>query len=256
MNDGDTLLEQGVKLEATSPDEGSSLQRWALSEEPPRGSDAQWPSSEMLLWAYGHGIFPMADPDKPPSKQIDWYFPDPRGILPIDVPIDSPGGFHVPRNVARALRNHRFEIRCDRAFEVVMRACASPRDDHDDQSWIDHRLITAYGQLHELGFAHSIEAWLGTELVGGLYGVHIGGAFFGESMFSRPQAGGSNSSKICLVQLVRWLQIRGFTLLDTQFTTPHLAQFGCIEIPADEYLLKLNAAIRKDRTWGTFTALE
>jgi leucyl/phenylalanyl-tRNA--protein transferase len=233
------------KSKHSPPDD---LQRWSLAPEPPPNSDPQQPSPELLLWAYGHGIFPMADPDPSNPRRrgrIDWYSPDPRGILPLH----PPTAFRIPRNLQREVRRALFEIRSDTAFEHVMRACNTDRSD-DNRSWINEALIHAYVQLHKFGFAHSVEAWCEGQLVGGLYGVHIGGAFFGESMFSRPDLGGTNSSKVCLVHLVNHLRQRGFTLLDTQFTNPHIAQFGCVEIDADEYLVMLNNAIRLPIAWG------
>lgn len=194
----------------------------------------------MLLWAYASGIFPMADPH---TNRIDWYSPDPRGIIPLD-------GFHVPKNLAREVRKGRFQIRFDTAFKRVMRSCAVDRN-QDNESWINERIITAYTDLHERGNAHSVEAWRDDQLVGGLYGVAIGGAFFGESMFTRPDRGGTNASKICLAHLVRHLNERGYTLLDTQFTNPHLEQFGCIEITRDEYLKRLQHAISLAVAWET-----
>lgn len=208
---------------------------------PPAGPDPENPTPELLLWAYGRGIFPMADPI---TGEMGWYSPDPRGIIPL-------AGFRIPRNLARAVRQGRFSIRSDGAFEVVMRACARPRS-QDDLPWIDERLISAYVGLHRLGNAHSVEAWLDRELVGGLYGVHIGAAFFGESMFVFPKLGGSNASKICLVHLVDHLRRRGFTLLDTQFVNEHLQQFGCLEIPRAEYLRRLADAIARPVSWDPF----
>lgn len=192
----------------------------------------------MLTWAYRRGAFPMTDPL---TGVIDWYSPDPRGIIPLDE-------FHLPKNLARLVRQGRFHISSDRCFEQVMHACAAPRAD-DDQTWIDDRLIRAYCGLHQLGRAHSVEAWREGRLVGGLYGVHVGGAFFGESMFSQPAIGGSNSSKICLVHLVEHLRRRGFTLLDTQFWNEHLEQFGCVEIPRDDYLALLREATTRTVSW-------
>ena len=215
------------------------MQQWAYAAKPPSRSDPQRPSIEMLLWAYGHGIFPMGDPD---TGRIEWFSPDPRGIIPLDQ-------FHIPRNVAREVRRNKFNIRFNTAFEQVMRGCATDRNEFN-RSWIDDTILQAYCQLHRQGFAHSVEAWLNERLVGGLYGVNIGSAFFGESMFSRPDLGGSNSSKICLVHLVAHLRQRSFTLLDTQFWTEHLDQFGCIEISADEYLNKLDQAIRLPVKWS------
>jgi leucyl/phenylalanyl-tRNA--protein transferase len=180
----------------------------------------------------------------PMTDEIEWFSPDPRAIFPLDA-------FHVPRNLAREVRRGRFEVRSDTAFESVMRACAAPRAD-DNLCWIDERIIDAYVGLHRAGRAHSIEAWREGRLVGGLYGVHVGGAFFGESMFTLPDLGGTNASKVCLVQLVRWLQQRGFALLDTQFRTDHLDQFGCVEIARSRYLVLLAAAVGLDVTWGEF----
>lgn len=157
----------------------------------------------------------MVDPE---SGSLDWFRPRQRGIIPLD-------NFHIPASLAREVRKGRFEITCDTAFEETMRWCATDRGGWN-RSWIDERLIRAYTALHQAGYAHSVEARRNGELVGGLYGVHIGSAFFGESMFSKPEKGGTNASKICLVHLVNHLRTRGFTLLDTQFWNPHLAQFG------------------------------
>lgn len=206
--------------------------------------DPQRPTAHLLIRAYANAIFPMADPD---TGAIEWFSPDPRGILPLD----ASQGFHIPKNLARELRKQRFQIRSDTAFERVMRACNTDRDP-DNRSWINERLIAAYIELHHMGHAHSVEAWLGDSLVGGLYGVHLNAAFFGESMFTRADLGGSNSSKVCLVHLVRWLQCRGFLLLDTQFWNPHLNQFGCTEISAAQYQQLLAQALRKPATWGQF----
>jgi leucyl/phenylalanyl-tRNA---protein transferase len=209
-----------------------------VTTQRPSRIDPERPTPQMLLWAYAQGIFPMADPD---TGRIDWYCPDPRGILPLDA-------FHVPKNLAREVRKAKFDIRFDTAFDQVMRSCAVDRSPLN-QSWINDRLIRAYTDLHAMGHAHSVEAWLKGKLVGGLYGVSLGGAFFGESMFSRPARGGTNASKVCLVHLVNHLKHRGYVLLDTQFTNPHLEQFGCIEIPLDEYLQRLSRAIRLPVDW-------
>jgi leucyl/phenylalanyl-tRNA---protein transferase len=207
--------------------------------------DPQHPTPELLLACYARGIFPMADPH---TGVVEYFSPHPRAIIPLDE-----GAFHVPKNLAREVRRGRFEIRSDTAFQLVMRLCATPRSE-DNLSWMNQRLLPAYTALFERGHAHSIEAWRGETLLGGLYGVHIGGFFAGESMFSRPELGGSNASKVCLVHLVRWLRARGFTLLDTQFTTEHLAQFGCVEIPRRTYLVRLREAIELPVTWGRFAA--
>jgi len=204
-------------------------------------TDAGRLTTSLLLWAYTHGWFPMANPM---TGGIEWFSPDPRAVFPLD-------GFHVPRNLDREVRRGRFAVRSDTAFEVVMEACAAPRR-ADDLPWIDRRMIDAYVGLHRAGHAHSVEAWRQGELVGGLYGVHVGGAFFGESMFARPDLGGTNASKVCLVHLVRWLRRRGFVLLDTQFRTDHLEQFGCVEITRDRYLALLAEAIDLEVTWGEF----
>jgi len=198
--------------------------------------DLENPTPELLLRAYTRGIFPMCDER---SGSIGWYSPDPRAVFPLDA-------FHVPRSLARSVRRGSFEIRSDASFERVMRECAAPER---EGTWIDERLIRAYVGLHELGFAHSLEAYLDGCLVGGLYGVHIQGAFFGESMFSRPDLGGTDASKICLVHLVARLRQGGFALLDTQFATPHLVRFGCVEIPRLEYLRQLWAAMRVEGSW-------
>lgn len=181
--------------------------------------------TSLLISAYAQGIFPMSLDD----GEIGWFSPDPRGILPLD-------GFLVPKRLARVVRQQKFEVAFDRGFEAVMRACAN---DRDDGTWISEEIIESYVALHRRGLAHSVEAWQNGALVGGLYGVHLGGAFFGESMFHTV----TDASKVALVALVDRLQASGFTLLDTQWTTPHLEQFGAIEIPRDEYLARLAAAM-------------
>ncbi len=217
---------------------------------PPPGANPQKPTAELLLWAYRNAIFPMVDPER---GRIEWFSPDPRAVLPLQ----PPDAFHVPRNLAREVRKGRFMIRSDTAFARVMRECATDRGG-DNLIWMNERLLQAYLKLFEMGHAHSIEAWLAppqNELVGGLYGVHIGGAFFRESMFSRPEKGGSNSSKVCLVHLVRWLRQRGFLLLDTQFANDHIMQFGCVEIPAGVYEAILSQAVKAPADWGQFSPL-
>ncbi|MCC7349155.1 MAG: leucyl/phenylalanyl-tRNA--protein transferase [Phycisphaerales bacterium] len=184
-----------------------------------------------LMAAYAQGVFPMADRD----GQIRWYSADPRGILPLDQ-------FHVPRTLRGVIRSGRFEIRINTDFQGVMRGCMESRA---DGTWINGELIAAYHRLHEMGFAHSVEAWSDGELAGGLYGVGMGGAFFGESMFHRKP----HASKVALVHLVQRLRQRDFALLDTQATTDHLRRFGCIEIPAGEYLTLLRRAIGLPRTF-------
>jgi leucyl/phenylalanyl-tRNA--protein transferase len=186
--------------------------------------------SELLLSAYASGWFPMAVD----GGEIRWFSPDPRGILPLET-------FHVPRRLARVVRQGPFRIEIDRAFESVMRACAdADRDAEDPGSWISDEIVRSYCALHERGVAHSVEAWIGDRLVGGLYGVALGGAFFGESMFHRE----TDASKVVLVALVERLRSRGYTLLDTQWVTGHLEQFGAIEIPRSRYLRLLDASLR------------
>ena len=182
--------------------------------------------ADALLNAYASGWFPMAVA----PGEIRWYSPDPRGILPLET-------FHVPSRLARSLRKEPFEIRVDTAFRGVIEACAA-RDD-DEGNWIDDEIIESYCALHDKGFAHSVEAWRDGRLAGGLYGVSLGGAFFGESMFHRA----SGASKAALVALVERLRHAGFVLLDTQWVTPHLLQFGAVEISRRRYLRLLDQAL-------------
>ena len=198
--------------------------------------DLQHPTPELLIRAYTRGIFPMVDSR---TREVVWLSPDPRAILPLD-------GLRVSASLARALRRGAFELRTDTAFERVMHACAEARPGRES-TWIDERLVSAYTGLHALGLAHSVEAWRDGELVGGLYGVHVGAVFCGESMFSRPELGGTDASKVCLVQLVEWLVAGGFQLLDVQFQSPHLERLGCVEIPRDAYLERLGRALQR---WG------
>lgn len=205
-----------------------------------------------MLEAYRGGFFPMADPDRPASDLL-WFNPDPRGVIPLT----EAEGLHVPRRLRDRVRSGRFEVTSDGAFGEVIRGCAAPRATADS-SWIDGRIIALYSALHETGHAHSVEAWL-TEggsrvLVGGLYGVHIGGAFFAESKFSRPEIGGTDASKVCLVHLIEHLRRRGVVLLDVQFWNPHLDQFGCHEIPQREYLARLGRAVMLPVAWAPFEA--
>ncbi len=181
---------------------------------------------QLLLQAYAEGLFPMAE--SAASDELYWFDPDRRGILPLD-------GFHVPRRLRRTLRQAVFDVRVNTAFERVITACATVRP----STWINRDIVRSYCELHEYGYAHSVEAWLGSRLVGGLYGVALGGAFFGESMFSRV----TDASKVALVHLVTRLVRAGFTLLDTQFVTEHLSQFGALEIPRAEYRHRLTAAL-------------
>jgi len=188
--------------------------------------------SELLLAAYASGWFPMADEE----GVISWYSPDPRGVLPIDA-------FHVPSRLQRVVRQGQVQVEIDTAFEEVMRACAdAEREPEDTGTWISEEIIESYCALHEQGYAHSVEVRQDGALVGGLYGVSLGGAFFGESMFHRV----TDASKVALVALVKRLQSRGFTLLDTQWVTGHLQQFGAIEIPRPDYLQRLDESLKRD----------
>lgn len=182
---------------------------------------------KILISAYSQGIFPMAHND----GHIYWYDPDPRTILPLDT-------FHISRSLARTVRKQKFEVRVNTAFEAVIKACAEPAPDRET-TWIDQNIITAYTQLHHLGFAHSVESWLNNTLVGGLYGVSLRGLFAGESMFSRQ----TDASKVALVHLVNRMKTKGLILLDVQFSTPHLEQFGIISIPREEYKNRLAQAL-------------
>jgi len=183
--------------------------------------------SELLLQGYRFGVFPMAMRD----GSIEWFSPDPRAILPLDK-------FHVPHGLRRSAAKKIFEVKLDERFAEVIRACAKRKD-----TWINSEIIQSYERLHELGHAHSVEAWHEGKLVGGLYGVVIGGAFFGESMFHRK----TDASKIALLGLVEHLRSQKFVLLDTQWVTPHLEQFGVIEIPRSQYLKVLRRAVELPR---------
>jgi leucyl/phenylalanyl-tRNA--protein transferase len=186
-------------------------------------------TADILLRAYSIGLFPMADSADDP--EIFWVEPDLRGIIPLDT-------FHVSKSLSKTVRKAPFDIRFDTAFAAVMDGCAEAVDNRPS-TWINSTIRALYSELHGLGHAHSVEAWEDGELVGGLYGVSLGAAFFGESMFSRR----TNASKICLVHLVERLRAQGFRLLDTQFTTDHLKTFGAIDVPKAEYLVMLQAAV-------------
>jgi leucyl/phenylalanyl-tRNA--protein transferase len=203
-----------------------------------------------ILGMYRQGWFPMADPDR---GIIDWVQPDLRSIIELDPP-----GLKVSSTLAQRVRSGKFDIRCDTAFGSVIRACAEPREGRES-SWIDARIIRSYEALARRGHAHSIEAWFAPSggqprLVGGLYGVVIGACFFGESMFSRPELGGTDSSKVCLVHLFGHLRRRGYALLDTQIWNTHIGSLGGIEIPREQFQTRLNAALEAQVSWGTFEA--
>lgn len=183
--------------------------------------------ADLLLHAYRSGAFPMATRE----GEIAWFSPDPRAIIPIDE------RFHIPHGLQRTLRRNAFEIRINTAFDAVMQGCSERPD-----TWINREVLESYENLHELGHAHSVEAWQDGQLAGGLYGVTVGGAFFGESMFHRV----TDASKVALVALVDRMRDRGYRLLDTQWSTPHLRTFGTAEISRSEYLRLLRAALESD----------
>ncbi len=191
---------------------------------------------EILVRAYAQGVFPMAE--RRDSTELYWVSPERRGIIPLD-------GFHVPRRLARTVRSDRFTVTSDTCFVDVMHACAEAGAGRE-QSWINAEIVRLYTALHASGQAHSIECWRGGKLAGGLYGVSLGAAFFGESMFSRER----DASKVALVHLVATLIEGGYELLDTQFITSHLAQFGTIEIPRTDYLELLDRAMAREAYWS------
>lgn len=186
-------------------------------------------TSDVLLRAYAYGVFPMAEGRA--SDELFWIDPELRGILPLH-------SFHLPRRLKKTIRQQPFEVRCDTAFRQVMEACAASRPGREG-TWINEQILDLYTELHEKGFAHSVECWQGKKLAGGLYGVSLGAAFFGESMFSLER----DASKVALVYLAARLKHGGYKLLDTQFVTAHLSQFGVIEIPRPDYKVLLNAAV-------------
>lgn len=185
---------------------------------------------ELLLAAYANGYFPMARSRD--DHELGWCNPDMRALLPLNP-------FHVPRSLVKFMRKQPFEITCDRAFPQVIAGCAEQRPERED-TWINADIIALYTQLSQIGFAHSVECWSNGRLAGGLYGVAIGGAFFGESMFSRVPG----ASKVALVYLAQGLEKCGYKLLDAQFANPHLQQFGLQEISRQDYLVKLREALQ------------
>ena len=187
---------------------------------------------QVLLKAYACGIFPMAESADDPG--LFWVEPKLRGVLPLD-------DFHIPKRLARTVRQGIYETRVDTAFEDVVALCAEYTADREN-TWISGRIATLYGELHKMGHAHSVESWRDGELLGGLYGVRLGAAFFGESMFARAR----DASKVALVHLVDRLKAGGFDLLDTQFNTAHLSQFGTVEIPKADYEQLLAFAMARE----------
>jgi leucyl/phenylalanyl-tRNA---protein transferase len=194
---------------------------------------------DLLVRAYMAGVFPMAE--RRDSADVFWVDPRERGVLPLD-------GFHLPKRLARTVRQDQYAVTINTAFRAVMEACAQSTTERRE-SWINHDILAAYTHLHEMGLAHSVEAWHEGRLVGGLYGVSLGGAYFGESMFSRAR----DASKVALVHLVARLRVGGYVLLDTQFITSHLAQFGAIEVSRSTYRERLKEALATD---GDFYRLD
>ncbi|HED53115.1 MAG TPA: leucyl/phenylalanyl-tRNA--protein transferase [Phycisphaerales bacterium] len=213
-----------------------------------------------MMDAYRTGAFPMAEGRNAAQLglPIHWYRPDPRAVLPIRpelVGLDR--GVHVSRRLMRTVRSGRFHVTTDRAFERVIHGCALPRRETESgssETWIDDRILNAFLLLHEAGHAHSIEAWRESDngelrLVGGVYGLAVGGVFCGESMFSLPEQGGTDASKVCLVHLITHCTRLGFSIIDTQFVNPHLEQFGVVEIPLDSYLEVLEQVKDEQISW-------
>ncbi len=190
-------------------------------------------TSDLLLHAYASGVFPMAETRD--ASEIFWVDPKERGIFPLD-------RFHISRSLARALRKDTYQISINKNFSAVVDGCADR-----DETWINEEIFERYIELHELGHAHSLEVWDGSDLVGGVYGVSLGAAFFGESMFSRR----TNTSKIALAYLIDRLNITGYRLCDTQFLTPHLASLGACEINRKAYHMRLQDALKLDADFTT-----
>jgi leucyl/phenylalanyl-tRNA--protein transferase len=186
--------------------------------------------ADLLLYAYCNAMFPMAESREGP---LYWYSPDPRAIIPLD-------GLKVSRSLRQLVKKRVFDVRVNTVFESVIRECSER-----EETWISEQIVQSYLELHRLGYAHSVETWKNEKLVGGLYGVAVGAAFFGESMFHTER----DASKVALVFLVDRLRERGFELLDTQFITPHLARLGAIEISKDEYVDRLKHALKKKRSF-------
>ena len=196
-------------------------------------------SPETIIKAYSIGVFPMAASHD--SDDIYFFEPDMRGIIPLCPP-------HIPKKLLKLVRQTSWTVSLDRDFRGVIEGCAEIWVERQE-SWINPEIKRLYLSLHKMGFAHSVEVWDGQQLIGGLYGIHLGAAFFGESMFSRA----SNASKLALAHLMARLYYAGFTLLDAQFSNAHLLQFGLIEIPKDQFRIQLNDALQTRRNWQ-FTA--
>jgi leucyl/phenylalanyl-tRNA--protein transferase len=193
---------------------------------------------DILLKAYAAGIFPMAEDADDPS--LFWVEPRERGIIPLD-------GFHISKRLARTVRSDAFEVHVDRDFDSVIAGCAAPAEDRE-KTWISRRIRELYGELFDAGYCHTVEVYQEERLVGGLYGVRLNGAFFGESMFHTER----DASKVALVHLVARLRRGGFSLLDTQFVTSHLAQFGATEVPRRSYKQMLRNAMEHAADWNVW----
>jgi leucyl/phenylalanyl-tRNA---protein transferase len=191
---------------------------------------------DLMLRAYRHGLFPMAETRR--GDRLYWLDPERRGILPLE-------RFHLPRRLLRTILSGEFEIAADRDFAATITGCAASAPGRED-TWINPQIEALFIELHRMGVAHSVECRRDGRLVGGLYGVALGGVFFGESMFSTVR----DASKVALVHLVARLRVLGFRLLDTQFVTAHLAQFGAVEIPRDEYRMRLAAGLAAPARWS------
>ena len=190
---------------------------------------------DLLMRAYRVGLFPMAETRR--GQRLYWLDPELRGVLPLD-------GFHLPKRLLRTVLSDQYEVTSNQSFSAVVAGCAAAAPGRED-TWINGDIERLFGELHRRGFAHSVECWQGGALVGGLYGVSLGGVFFGESMFSVAR----DASKVALVHLVARMRLGGYTLLDTQFVTRHLAQFGADEIPRDQYKMLLAAAVQVPARW-------
>ena len=193
---------------------------------------------ELIIRAYRAGIFPMAEDAE--DEDLFWVSPEMRGILPLD-------GFHLSTSLRKAIRKSGFAVKVDSDFAAIIDGCAQP-DDGRESTWINNTIRAVYGELFRRGVAHTVEVWDGAELVGGLYGLAIGGAFFGESMFHRR----TNASKMAMAHLVERLKAGGFVLLDTQFLTPHLASLGGVEIPREQYEERLADALLVSGDWSAW----
>lgn len=193
---------------------------------------------ELIIRAYRAGIFPMAEDAE--DEDLFWVSPEMRGIIPLD-------GFHLSTSLRKAIRKSGFVVKVDTDFEAIIDGCAQP-DDGRESTWINNTIRSVYGELFRRGVVHTVEVWDGDDLVGGLYGLAIGGAFFGESMFHRK----TNASKMAMAHLVERLKAGGFVLLDTQFLTPHLASLGGVEIPREQYEERLAEALLVSGDWSAW----